>query len=69
MNNREREVSKMYHSSSILPIVDFATDAKLTDGCHDNSSFLSAYKQAIGFATDIFKSQSFSLDIPFCLVC
>ena len=29
MNNREREVSKIYHSSLILPILDFVTDAKL----------------------------------------
>ena len=32
MNSREREVSKMYHSSWILPIVDFVTDANLNYG-------------------------------------
>ena len=29
MKSREREVSKIYHSSWILPILDFAIDAKL----------------------------------------
>ena len=29
LNSREREVSKIYHSSWILPILDFVTDAKL----------------------------------------
>ena len=29
MNSREREVSKIYHSSWILPILDFVNDAKL----------------------------------------
>ena len=27
--SREREVSKIYHSSLILPIIDFVTDGKL----------------------------------------
>ena len=30
MNSREREVSIIDHSSLILPILDFVTDAKLT---------------------------------------
>ena len=30
MNSREREVSKIYHSGWILPILDFVTDVKLT---------------------------------------
>ena len=29
LNSGEREVPKIYHSSSILPILDFVTDAKL----------------------------------------
>ena len=32
MNSREREVSKICHSSRILSIVDFVTDAKLNYG-------------------------------------